>query len=513
MSSVQAILRFRWQPWFLSISTGILLVLVFPKFNLTLLGWVALAPLLAALDRAPGMRRALALGWVAGLVFFGGTLYWIPAVLLDFGHLGRASAAGAHLLLLAVLALFLAAFAAAAWLLLRRLPESRVLWGIPALWVALELARAHLFTGFPWLLLGYALADHALLAQLARLGGVYLLSFVLALLSTGILLLFRHPSQRRGMLLAAALFAVALATAGSALLPSPPAPETAYLVQAQVPLEGDWTAASFQKIMSELEARVVAAYARNLARSGLVVWPEMPAPLYYPDDELLRARLHSLARQTQSPMLVSVVAYADAERRTVFNSAVLVGASGDFQGRYDKIHLVPFGEYVPLRRLFFFMEKITAEVGDFRAGERASPLGSSHPLAPLICYENIFPDLVRQFSARGAQVLVNISNDGWYGDSAAREQLLLMSRLRAVENNRWLLRATNTGITAVVDPCGRVRTFAPDRRAVFAAGFGYRAGTTLFVAFGHWFSWLAAGAALVLLLEAARERKNGGVSP
>ncbi len=511
----------RLRPWLLSASTGLLLVATFPKLDLAFLSWVALVPLLLAVSSAHSARRAFALGFVAGAVFFTGSIYWVRIAMLEYGKLGQMAAAGVLLFFVAVLAAFFALFAALAWLLLPQ-PESRVLWGLPALWVGLELVRAHIFTGFPWLLLGYALADHLLLAQLARLGGVYLLSFVLALFNTGILLLARNPSRRRGMALAAAFLVLAAASAGGALLEgkaagisaafrlrvSPPAPETVYLVQAQVPLNVEWTLDSVHKLLADLEVRVLAAYARNDARSGLVVWPEIPASFYYYDDVLLRERLHYLARQTQSRHLVSVVAFADAERQRPLNSAVLISPAGEFQGRYDKIHLVPFGEYVPLKQVFFFAGRLTAEVGDFVPGTRLEPLGSGRPLAPLICYEGIFPDLVRKFSARGAELLVNLSNDGWYGDSSARPQLLLMSRMRAVENGRWLLRATNTGITAIVDPYGRVQSFPPDQRAAFAGRFGYRSGRTVYVAFGHWFPVAAAVAALVLLAQAWQKRSR-----
>jgi len=306
--------------------------------------------------------------------------------------------------------------------------------------------------------------------------------------------------------LALGLVGLAAATSGARLLPDPPAPGAAYLVQAQVKMEEDWTQDSFQALLSDLVKGTIAAYARNESRSGLVVWPEMPAPLYA-DDRELRAHLRRLATATQSRMVVNAVAYADSERQRVYNSALLVDAAGEFRGRYDKIQLVPFGEYIPMKRLFFFMEKITTEVGDFQPGTVARPLGEPGPQPPLgalVCYENVFPDLVRKITAGGAAVLLNLSNDGWYGQSAARDQLLLMSRLRAVENGRWLLRATNTGITAVIDPYGRVRVFPPDRRAVYAARFGYRTERTVFVAFGHWFSALAAAAAVALVFRAWR---------
>ena len=497
----------RLRPWFLSVASGLLLVAAFPKWNLGFLAWVALVPLLLVLERAPRVRTAFGLGYLCGAVFFGGTIYWVRLVMLEYGGLGQAAAAGVLLVFVAVLACFFGAFAALARLLLA-LPERYILWGLPALWVGVELLRAHLFTGFPWLLLGYALAEHLLPVQLARLGGVYLLSFVVVLFNTGILLLIRKPTRRRGMALAATFFVLAAASLGGTLLPTPEAPETAYLVQAQASLAEEWTVASVYKLFADLEVRVLAAYARNQSRSGLVLWPEIPASFYYHEDPLLRERLHHLARLTESHHLVNVVAFADAERKEPLNSAALISPAGEFLGRYDKIHLVPFGEYVPLRNLFFFAGKLTAEVGDFVPGTRPVPLGDRHPVAALICYEGIFPDLVRQFSAGGAELLVNLSNDSWYGDSAARHQLLLMSRLRAIENGRWLLRATNTGITAIVDPYGRLQTFPLDQRAVFTGKFGYLGGRTPYVAFGHWFPVLAAVAALVLLVKAARLRKS-----
>jgi len=505
----------RFRPWLLSAWTGLLLIATFPKFSLDFLGWVALVPLLAAVDGAGRLRRAAGLGFVAGLVFFAGTHYWIRLVMLHYGGLGQAPAAAVFLAFAAVLALFFAGFAALAWLLLR-LGERHVLWGIPALWVAFELLRAHLLTGLPFLLLGYAIAGHLLLAQMARLGGVYLLSYVVVLFNTGVLLLIRRPVRRRGMAMAAALFALALLSLGGALLPTPAATSTAYLVQAQALPDQRWTIEATHRLLADLEQRVLAAWARNEARSGLVLFPEIPASLYYDDDALLQARLERLARQTQSQVLINAIAFADPQREKPFNSALLIGPDGEFQGRYDKIHLVPFGEYVPWRRFFSFAGKITAEVGDFVPGTRPVALGSGRKLGPLICYEEIFPDLVRRFTAAGAQVLVNISNDAWYGDSAARDQLLLMARMRAVENGRWLLRATNTGVTAVIDPYGRVKEFPADRRAVFPVKFGYLSGETPYVAFGHWFPAVAAAAAAGALLVAGRRKvqsSNGGDQP
>jgi apolipoprotein N-acyltransferase len=446
----------------------------------------------------------------------------------NYGGLGALAASGVFLAFCALLALYFALFGGLAWLLLRRgpgpsglanqgpgprpgcVPDGLLLWAIPALWVGIELLRSVLLTGLPFLLLGYTMADHLLIAQLARVGGVYLLSFVVALFNTGVFLLVRNPRRRLGMALGGVIFLLGLLLLAGSYVPAARPNQTAYLVQAYAPLDESWTRDATRLLVLNLEQRTLAAWARNQSRPGLIVWPEIPASLYYEDDPEMRRQVDYLARQMHSEMLLNVIAFADAARQQPLNSAVLIGPNGEPQGRYDKIHLVPFGEYVPYRPVFFFAGRLTAEVGDFVPGKRAAPIGSEHQIAALVCYESIFPDLVRQFTAGGAEVLVNLSNDAWYGQSAAREQLLLMSRMRAIENGRWLLRATNTGITAVVDPYGRMETFPPDKRAVYTVRFAYRSGTTTYVALGHWFAMLAAVAAALLVLQSGLWRAARG---
>ena len=498
----------RARPWLLSIASGLLLALSFPRFSLDFLAWVAVAPLLLALDRAARPRQAVLRGYLSGLVFFAATHGWVRIAMVEYGGLGTLTAVGVHLAFAALLAVYLGLFGGLAWLLLRHIPAKHILWGLPALWVGVELLRSHALTGLPFLLLGYALAGHLLLAQLARFGGVYLLSFVLALFNTGILLLLRNPTRRGGMALAAAFLALALLAAGGVLLPEPRATEPVYLVQTNMSMHENWSGEPLERLLSELSSEVIATWARNDSRPGLVVWPEIPASLYYEQDLGLRFQLGRLARSTQSRMLVNVIAFDDSAQQLPFNSVVLIGTEGGSLGRYDKIHLVPFGEYVPYRPVFFFAGTLTSEVGGFVAGSSVKPLGPQRPVGPLICYEGIFPDLVRRFTAEGASVLVNVSNDGWYGTSAARDQLLLMARLRAVENGRWLLRATNTGLTAVIDPYGRVTQFPADRRGVYTAAFGYGEGQTVYVAFGHWFAAIAAGGAGILLAGAIRAERR-----
>jgi apolipoprotein N-acyltransferase len=233
----------------------------------------------------------------------------------------------------------------------------------------------------------------------------------------------------------------------------------------------------------------------------LVVWPESPAP-FEEQDPRFRQALASIARQIHAPLVVgNQSAYFSEEEQEWhgYNSALVVGADGARVGRYDKIHLVPFGEYVPFQRLLFFAHKLTGRVSSFTRGDErkvfilAGSNGARHRYGVFICYEAVFADEVRQFARLGAEVLVNISDDGWYGDTSAAWQHLNMARMRAIENRRWILRDTNTGITAAIDPYGRVRQSIP-RHALDAlpAGYGFRDDITFYTAHGDVFGWLCA---------------------
>ncbi len=230
----------------------------------------------------------------------------------------------------------------------------------------------------------------------------------------------------------------------------------------------------------------------------MIVWPESPAP-FYTTDPAFRDAISNIAREAQSWMLVGSLGVRNAsetpERATqLYNSASLVSPGGEWMGRYDKIHLVPFGEYVPFKRIFSFAGGLTKEVGDFSSGASRAPLqAGSSKLGVFICYESIFPDEIRQLAANGAEVLVNVSNDGWYGDSGAYAQHLKQARMRAVENNRWLLRDTNTGVTAAIDPYGRVVSTIPRKiRAALEARYALTNVTTFYTRHGDWFAYLCA---------------------
>ena len=195
----------------------------------------------------------------------------------------------------------------------------------------------------------------------------------------------------------------------------------------------------------------------------------------------------------------------------VFNSAALISPAGDWTARYDKVHLVPFGEYLPFPQLFAFAGGLTKEVGEFQHGASRAPLDAgSTPLGIFICYESVFPGEVRQFSQQGAQVLVNLSNDGWYGDSGAYAQHLNQTRMRAIENDRWLLSATNTGVTASIDPYGRTVARLPRKeRGALVAPYALTSVTTFYTRHGDWFAWLCAIISAGALVTRFAIRKKG----
>ncbi len=234
------------------------------------------------------------------------------------------------------------------------------------------------------------------------------------------------------------------------------------------------------------------------ARENLIVWPESPAP-FFTNDPRFREPVSTLAKLSGKWVIAGSIGINPAMRAgsggsLIFNSAALVNPSGEWTARYDKVHLVPFGEYLPFPQLFAFAGGLTKEVGEFQRGTSRVPLAAGEErLGAFICYESIFPNEVRKFAQQGADVLVNISNDGWYGDSGAWSQHLQQTRMRAIENNRWLLSATNTGLTAVIDPWGRIVGEVPRKeRTVLVAPYALISSTTFYTRHGDWFATVCA---------------------
>ena len=494
----------------LALLAAVLLILVFPNAlfpnGAPWLAPLALTPLLVALYREPRPLWRFLLGESAGIVYWFGVCYWIQFVLEYHGGMGRWGGWGTFLLFCLAKAIHLGVFSLLAAIVIR---TRYAIPAIAALWTGIE--RTHGTFGFAWLTLGNAGIDMQLPLRLAPFVGVYGISFLFALTAVTIAVLIVRRDRRQLWWLAAI----------PALLALPDLPqrqtgtETAVAIQPNLPEEEQWTWVSAARVRDHLIALSREAALRNSAR--IIIWPEVPGPLYYYEDYKFREEAASLARDTNAYFLLGTV--GQTPQGAPLNSAVLIRPDGDLEDRYDKINLVPFGEYIP--RFFGFVNRITKEAGDFAPGTRivVFPM-DGHNMGTFICYESVFPSEVRAFVKDGANLLINISNDGYFGKSSAREQHLEIARMRAVENRRWLLRATNDGITAAIDPAGRiVHRWPMYQEAVARMGFNYVSGATLYANYGDWFAWgcLFAGAVALFCSQiphyTPRKRPAGAIIP
>jgi apolipoprotein N-acyltransferase len=552
--------------WALAALSGVLQVLPFPiagpvPFWRTAFCWVALLPLLFALldrdaERRPlSILQAAALGYLSGFIWYLGNCYWIYQTMNLYGGLAKPTSAAILILFCLYLGLYHALFGALIGAF-RRLPLGRnsLLLLTPIAWVAVELARARI-TGLPWDLLGITQVDNALLTRLAPLTGAYGLSFVIALVNALWLMRFSLRERRftRPVLtLAGVLLCVLYIVAIHKLARAPQAPATASATLVQENLEvgaadtgpqfstrqlldsfaylSRYPAPTFLAGIPELPGtpKVVLLHRSNspagtdqtenwTPRTDLIVWPESPAP-FQDNDPRFRAAISALARESGASVIVGNIGIdrvsdndrastdersPDGDRRyKLYNSADFVTPDGTFAGRYDKMHLVPFGEYVPFKRLFFFAKNLLNEVGTFDPGRNREVFTTAgHTYGVFICYESVFADEIRQYELKGAEVLINISNDGWYGDTSAAWQHLNMVRMRAIENHRWILRSTNTGVTAAIDPRGYVTMAAPrHRRTSLHVAFGYEHDITFYARHGDLFAYLCAALSSFLLV-------------
>jgi len=513
--------------WLLVVLSAVLQVLIFPLPGWYLLSWLALAPLILALLRArPASELEVAgslrlrpatpaqgflLAYLCGILWYAGTCYWVYDTMRQYGGLSTPLA----LLVLFLFCCYLGLYHAGFGLLLGLLAGSardyrRPLVIAPFAWVALELARTRV-TGFPWNLLGTAQVDNAALCRIAAATGVYGVSFEIVLVNVAVAAAFLVPREKRGTMLAAALAAAAVLQAGRLIeAPAAPADRAAVLVQQNIPVSADWTTPGyFHQTLDELTSLTVkSATSPANPKADLIVWPESPSPFFTNDARFLGA-LNGVARDSQAWVIAGAIGISSAADRggqppPAYNSAALFAPGGELAARYDKVHLVPFGEYLPFPSLFAFAGGLTREVGQFEHGARRTPLHAGNQrLGVFICYESVFPGEVRQFANNGAQVFVNISNDGWYGDSGAYAQHLNQTRLRAIENDRWLLSATDTGVTASIDPWGRVVAQIPRKqRATLTAPYALTSVTTFYTRHGDWFAYACA----IILLGALIER-------
>ena len=457
-----------------AIISGLLLAFAFPKFNLEFLAWFALVPLLFAIYGG-NARRALKLGFVTGLVFYFITLSWVTNTLTNYGNIPTVVSWLILGLLVAYLSLYVGLFA----YLVNRFSKSNpvnIFLLAPVTWTALEYIRStHSIYGFSWQGLGYSQFQSLSVIQMASITGVYGISALIVLVNAGLFVLM-HPAfekyptwrnYRKRTAIATLLLLLLCVGYGSWALKREPVysmpPVRVGLIQGNIPQKMKWDPLYRNEVLSRYRNLTLKAAA---FKPDLMVWPEAVTPFFLGRDISGTQYVVDTVRQSQTPIVLGSPALKEnapeptpgkSEPLRLTNTAYFLSSEGVQKGRYDKIHLVPFGEFVPFRSILFFIDKMVANIGDFERGEGAKvfELGD-HGFAVSICFEIIFPDLVRQPVKQGAGYLVNITNDAWFGKSAASYQHMSMVAMRAVENRVPIVRAANTGISGTIDAYGRI---------------------------------------------------------
>lgn len=459
----------------LAVTSGVLLALSFPKFGQPAFAWIALAPLLLALTgwhgrpgRIPGQPplRAFLLGLTTGVVYFVGTIYWTGTVIKTFGEVPTVLAYGAMLLL----ALYLALFPALAAIIEARLLTRGgvgALWFAPAAWVAMEFCRGWAFGGFPWVPLGNSQVTVLPVAQFASLFGVYGLSLLVAFVNAAIVYaLVTHGRARVTAVVTAAAVLVGIGAWGTwrianGSLAREGSPIRVGLVQGNIEQKLKWDPREARRIFT-----TYIAMTRDVVKRGAqyVIWPESSTPFMFEEDPGGQAALRALAREVQVPILFGSDQMVHGANPTLYNAAFLLAPDGHTVAVYRKIHLVPFGEFIPLQQYVKFVSPLVDSLLDFSAGDSVVMLPvNGHLTSTAICYEVVYPSLIDTAVHRGSELLSTITNDAWYGHSSAPFQHWEMASMRAIEQGRYLVRAANTGISGIVDPYGRV----VERSAIF----------------------------------------------
>ena len=452
------------KPGMLAIVSGILIASAFPKIGFSFVIWFSLIPLLVALENASN-RTAFRVGFTCGFVTYACVLYWINIVITKYGNLPWVVSIPLYLALSTWLALFYG-LAALVSCFGERVGLKKV-FTLPVCWVACDFMRSFLLTGFPWAMLGHSQYRTLTLIQIADITGVYGITFMIILANVVCYRVVRanfgakvsYPVKSAAVLLIALVITLLYGfyRLNGTETPSGNSLRVA-LIQGNISQDIKWS--------PEFRDQTIATYERLTRKAGrekkidLIVWPESAVPFFFQDQPQEAERIRALARELDSYLLFGSPAYEQRNGQPVLlNSGIMIDPTGKTVARGDKIHLVPFGEYVPMRSIFPFISKIVVGIGDFSPGEYAKPLPAGKAEAGLlVCYEAIFPELAREYVNNGANILVNITNDAWFGNSSAPYQHLSIAVLRAVETRTPLIRAANTGITAIVDQNGHIRS-------------------------------------------------------
>jgi apolipoprotein N-acyltransferase len=500
----------------LTISSGCLLILSFPKVDYNFLIWISLVPLLIALrDKTP--VQALIAGLVTGVIYNIGILYWVTFVVVQYGYLPLSLGIAAMLLLSLYMSLYVGVFSAGV-VFCRSKGYDEAISG-PLLWTCLEFGKSHLLTGFPWENLAYSLHDNLHLIQIVDVTGIYGLTFFIVFINCVVYKALMVTAETKRPVLAGVIAAVVMTgiifSYGTYRLNAIRAIEErrdeslrVAVVQGNIDQSVKWNRNYQLRTLNIYRELTPTALQTN---PGLIVWPETAMPFFFQNIDEKHRLVTDVAREAKGYLLFGSASYGSEQGRNYFlNSAYLVDPQGTVAGRYDKVHLVPYGEYVPLRRFFFFLDKLVVGVGDFRSGKALEPLRiGENKAGVLICYEGIFPEISRSYKRKGASLLVNITNDAWFGTSSAPYQHLTMTAFRAVENRLYIVRAANTGISAIIAPTGEIVARTPlFEQAVLDGAVGFMGYRTFYSQYGDIFVYICFAATGMFFIVKRRRRKK-----
>jgi len=499
-------------------ASGILVILSFPAFDIFPLAWVAFVPLiLSVCNKTAG--KAFITGYVFGITYFFGTLYWIYHSIHYYGGISLLSSVCLVILLCCYLALYVAMFAAIFSSIIRKTKLPALLIA-PVIWVVLEFLRSYALTGFPWVSIGYSQYKFLPLIQISDVTGVYGVSFLVLAVNGAVADIFLLEKRLKQM----PLFPRSSTVAGFVLLLLALLSSLAYgfwrlgeerkghairvsVVQGNIEQDKKW-----EPLFQDEVLDIYFNLSRRAAESSpqLIVWPETSVPFLFGYDAKNTEKLIEFQKGLASYLLFGSVMVHErsAGKMLLTNSAVMLNREGQTTYVYDKIHLVPFGEYVPLRSILFFIDKIVAGIGDYIPGKQyiraETEFGS---FGTLICYEVVFPGLVRKFYTQGGDFIVNITNDAWFGKTAGPYQHFAMAVFRAIENRKPLIRSANTGISGFIDSSGRISARTQlFQRLVLTDTIKTDGTLTFYSKYGDLFSYLCIVVSLVLLINLTLRR-------
>jgi len=493
----------------LSLFSGIFLIFSFPNFDLELLAWLALVPLFFSIE-GKGLYHSFILGFLTGVISFLGILYWIIVAVHTYGNVPLILSVFILLLLVLYLSLFIGAFAC-----LTRFVQIhtglRTLLFTPVLWVALEYLRSFLLTGFPWANLGYSQYLNLPFIQMADITGPYGPSFVILLVNAALFGVLHSWSKKTFPFKEAMITVVILLgsliygylrmeATGRHMIQNPPL--KIGLVQGNIDQSVKWDE-SFQKETLQIYERLSFKVAEQ--KPDLIIWPETATPFFFQDATEYWPLILDIPKKTHALLLFGTPSYKILKGKVNhYNSAYLASPSGELVGKYDKIHLVPFGEYIPMQDLLFFIGSLGEGIGDFKSGKEIFNFALPHgKFGVLICFEIIFPDLSRRFVKKGANFLVTLTNDAWFGRTSAPYQHFSMAAFRAVENRVFVARAANTGITGFIDPRGKIlKEGGIFTEEAMSETVRLSSQKTFYTLFGDVFAWVCSGFSILIWLYA-----------